>query len=269
VAVEQARAAWAELGLPVPAGHFHQIPERTLAVEDAEFQAVDEILVGSPEAAATFSDAPFAVRVSVNRYGYDPGLFRAKDTTRIHGGDHPQKLVFVGRCEPTKGIHVLLRAWARCERPKGSRLVLRGEMRAEIRQALAAELAEPDVVEVGPVPDMAAFLADADAMVLPSFSEGSALITYESLGCGVVPLVSRATGAPVSPGVDGLVHDTGDVGQLVEHLDATLNDPELRQRLRRAGSVTAMQLTWASVGQRLMSLYSSLVDRTSERGATP
>jgi glycosyltransferase involved in cell wall biosynthesis len=268
VAVEQARAAWADLGLPVPDGHFHHIPERTLVAEDSEFQAVDQILVGSPEAAATFSNTPFAARVSVNRYGYDPGLFQAKDT-RTHGGGQPQKLVFVARCEPTKGIHVLLRAWARCARPRGSRLVLRGEMRAEIRRALAAELAVPGLVEVGPVPDMAAFLADADAMVLPSFSEGSALITYESLGCGVIPLISRATGAPVSSGVDGLIHDTGDVGQLVEHLDATLNDPGLRQRLRRAGTVTARQLTWASVGQRLMALYSGLVDRTSERGATP
>ena len=68
--------------------------------------------------------------------------------------------------------------------------------------------------------------------------------------------------------------DASDVSQtvwlrLVEHLDATLNDPGLRQRLRRAGTVTARQLTWASVGQRLMALYSGLVDRTSERGATP
>lgn len=268
VAVAQAAQAWAEIGLPLPTGHFHSISEDSLAREDREFQAVDRVIVGSPEAAATFSSAPFSVQPSVLRYGFDPDSVRPRpDLGEDDTAASPQKLVFVGRCEPTKGIHVLLRAWRQSQRPPGSVLMLRGAMDPDVRRILAAELAEPDVVEVAPVPDMAVFLADADTMVLPSFSEGSALITYESLGSGVLPLVSTSAGAPLEHGVDGLVHDTGDVEQLVRHLDLAMNDVEARRRLRAAGKVSAARLTWASVGDHLVELYAAAIDGKADGSA--
>ncbi len=235
VAVAQAAAAWADIGLPVPQGHFHSISETTLALEDREFQAVDRVIVGSPEAAATFASASFSIQPSVLRYGFDPTVMRPRPRLEQDCSERAQKVVFVGRCEPTKGIHVLLRAWQQTRRPPGSILMLRGGMSADVRRVLATALAEPDVVEVGPVADMGAFLAEADTMVLPSFSEGSALITYESLGCGVLPLVSTSAGAPLEHGVDGLVHETGAVEQLVGHLDIALNDGQARAKLTSGG----------------------------------
>ena len=262
-AIAQAARAWGDVGLRVPEGHFHQIPESALAREDREFQAVDLVLVGSPEAAATFSEAQFPVRLAVSRYGFDALAFKRRPAV-----DGPRTAVFVGRCEPTKGIHVLLRAWARATRPPGSRLLLRGEMTAEVRKLLARELDDSSVVEWPRVDDVAAFLSDADLMVLPSFSEGSALISYESLGAGVVPLVSRATGSPVAHDVDGLVHDTGDESELVSHLNRMLNDPEDWRRLRENGRTTAESWTWDAAGGRLLEVYRGLVDDVG-KGAPP
>ena len=149
--------------------------------------------------------------------------------------------MFVGRCEPTKGIHVLLRAWQQSQRPPGSILMLRGEYECRRAAGPGHQPAEPDVVEVGPVPDMGAFLAEADTMVLPTFSEGSALITYESLGERGLTARLKLAGAPLEHDVDGLVHDTGDVEQLVHHLDTALNDVEARTRLRAAGRASAAE----------------------------
>lgn len=267
IAVAQAAAAWADMGLPVPQGHFHRIAESALAREDREFQAVDRVIVGSPEAAATFASAAFSVKPSVLRYGYDPAAVRRRPDFGQDTSQRAQRFVFVGRCEPTKGIHVLLRAWRQSRRPPGSILMLRGEISPDVRRILATELAEPDVVEVAPVPDMAAFLAEADTMVLPTFSEGSALITYEALGSGVLPLVSSSAGAPLEHDVDGLVHDTGDVEQLVRHLDTALNDVQARTRLLAAGGVSAAQLTWTSVGDRLVELYGAVIDGKADGGA--
>ncbi|MFC7494576.1 MULTISPECIES: glycosyltransferase family 4 protein [unclassified Nocardioides] len=252
-AVAQAAAAWEDLGLQVPEGHFHRIPEEALDREDREFSAVDLVLVGSPEAARTFDQAPVPVRVSVNRYGFDPTRFR-----RRAAPDAALTAVFIGRGEPAKGIHVLLRAWCRAVRPDGARLLIRGDIDPGVRRLLAAELADPSVVEAPRVDDMAVFLAETDLMVLPSFSEGSALVSYEALGAGSVPLVSAAVGSPVQHDIDGLVHETGSESELVHHLERVLNDPAEWRRLRANGATSAAAWTWNAAGARLLDLYRGL-----------
>jgi glycosyltransferase involved in cell wall biosynthesis len=255
-AVARAAQAWRDLGLAVPEGHFHNPPESSLVREDREFQAVDLVLVGSPEAAETFSQAAFPVNLAVSRYGFDPRANRP----RTREG-RPPTAVFIGRGEPTKGIHVLLRAWSRARRPHGARLLLRAEMAPGVRALLARELDDASVVEWPHVDDVTALLSSADLMVLPSFSEGSALVSYEALGAGVVPLVSRATGSPVAHEVDGLIHETGDESELTSHLDRMLNDPQDRDRLRVNGQSTSQNWTWAAAGSRLLDLYTSLIDK--------
>ena len=42
-------------------------------------------------------------------------------------------------------------------------------------------------------------------LVLPSFEEGSALVTYEGRACGCVLVISDRAGAPAEAGVDALV----------------------------------------------------------------
>ena len=261
-AVEQAAAAWADMGLAVPEGHFHQLTDSALDMEDREFASADCLLVGSEQAADSFAGLPFADRVVVNRYGFDPRAFHVQP---FRAG--PPNAVFIGRCEPTKGFHVLLRAWAAARRPPGARLLLCGLIGAEVRERLAAELADSSVIECGRVPDMAEFLAGADIMVLPSFSEGSALVTYESIGAGVVPLVSTASGPPLTHEVEGLVHETGNTGQLTAHLDRMLNDPEDRARLRENGVARRSDLEWSVVGKRLSALYTDLAEVTAPRQA--
>jgi D-inositol-3-phosphate glycosyltransferase len=252
-AVSQAAEAWADVGLPVPKGHFHGIPDATLDREDREFGAVDLVLVGSPEAARTFDEVPVRANVCVNRYGFDSTRFRRRETA-----DRARTAVFIGRAEPAKGIHVLLRAWTRAQRPPDTRLLVRGDFTPEVRHLLARELADPSVIEEPRVDDIAAFLSDADLMVLPSFSEGSALVSYEALGAGAVPLVSRAVGSPVQHGIDGLVHETGSEAELVGHLERVLNDPVEWRRLRDNGGSSAPAWTWDAGGVRLLDLYRGL-----------
>lgn len=249
VAIAQARAAWVQLGLSVPQGHFHNISRAAVAAEDKEFQSVDVVIVGSPEAAASFAQASFPVNLVVNRYGFDPEQFRP-----LARPDSPKTVLFVGRGEPAKGIHVLLAGWLRARRPPGARLLIRGDIDPAVSHRLAGR-ADPSVQQVSAASDLGGLMATAHVLALPSFSEGSALVTYEALGAGLVPLVSRASGAPFVHDVEGLVHDTGDVDQFVEHLDRVLNDEDDWARLRRGGAVRARSLTWAEAGRRLMDIY--------------
>lgn len=253
VAVEHAAEAWAQLGLLVPVRHFHHISEERLAMEDAEFRAVDVVLVGSPEAAATFSAASFPVRVEVNRYGFDPNQFGGS-SERTEG----PTVVFVGRCEPTKGIHLLLRAWHKAQRPEGAQLMLCGFMHPLVKERLVSELDDHSVVLRGHITNVSDVLKTADVAVLPSFSEGSALVSYEALGSATVPLVSVASGSPVVHGSDGLVHETGNADQLLEHLNRMFIDPAELARLRANGIATRDAWTWSAATERLLRKYQQL-----------
>lgn len=255
VAVQQAKAAWDELGLSWPVGHFHHQTPEELELEDREFRAVDAVLTGSSQAADSFTRASFPVEVRVHGYGYDPGLFAPPSQKRTQA----PTVLFVGRCEPAKGIHVLLRAWQSLERPPTARLVLCGTMTDSVRLALRHELDEPDVRVVGRTADVAGLLGQAEALVLPSFSEGSALVGYEALGAGVVPLVSSASGVPVDHGVNGLVHGVGAVSQLRGHLETVLAQGAELARLRQGVLDSRDRWTWDEAGRRLLSVYADVM----------
>ena len=261
-AVQQARRAWADLGLEVPARHFHHIPEPQLRLEDDEFQAVDVVTVGSQQAADSFDLAAFPVRVEVNQYGYDARLFP-------HPSPEPRwppVAAFVGRCEPTKGIHTLLRAWGRARPRFGSRLLLCGTLSEVVSRALGELLRAPGVEPLGQVHDVPEILRKSDLLILPTFSEGSALVGYEALGAAAVPLVSTSSGCPVVDNVTGLVHATGDEDGLVAHLEQALGDPAELRRLRAGTLSVRANWTWDAAGGRLLSLYARLageLDRPS------
>jgi D-inositol-3-phosphate glycosyltransferase len=254
-AVRQAQLAWADLGLAIPARHFHRISEPELQLEDEEFRAAQVVTVGSAQAAESFNLATFPVRVEVNAYGYDARIFPQPEPER----HWPPVAAFVGRCEPTKGIHTLLRAWRRATLPKGSRLLLCGILPDVVRHALGELLTLPGVEVLGHVRDIPAILRRSHLLVLPSFSEGSALVGYEALGAGTVPLVSTATGCPVIDNVSGLIHAAGDEDVLATHLEQVLGHPDELARLRAGAISTRADWTWDVAGERLLSLYQRLL----------
>jgi D-inositol-3-phosphate glycosyltransferase len=251
VAIGMAQKGWADLGLRPPPGHFHQPTDAQLDLEDREFRAVDLITVGSSEAAATFSGLD--VDVAVVPYGYDPDRFSPSE----HPALDPPTAVFVGRCEPGKGIHVLLRAWLDACVPAESRLLLCGDLTPEVANALSDLLGIPGVEHLGKRDDIWRVLAEADLLVLPSFSEGSALAVYEAIGAGVVPLVSRASGAQVRDGVNALLHSPGDTTALASQLGTLLRDPQQLARLKQGVLGSRSEWIWDRAGSRMLAAWSA------------
>ena len=87
-------------------------------------------------------------------------------------------------------------------------------------------------------------MAAADVFVFPSLFEGSAVVTYEALACGLPGIVTAEAGSVVRDGVDGLIVPARDVEALAAAHGATRQRPGFAGRLRRLGPRRAEAFDW-------------------------
>ncbi|MEN3010400.1 MAG: glycosyltransferase [Candidatus Bipolaricaulaceae bacterium] len=116
----------------------------------------------------------------------------------------------VGRLEPQKDYHTLLRAFAHLgERGQVLLIVGEGRLRHELEE-LADALGLSDRVRfLGRRQDIPALMNAADAFVLSSAWEGFGLVIAEAMACGL-PIVATDSGGPCE------ILDEGRLGYLVQ-----------------------------------------------------
>ena len=146
--------------------------------------------------------------VHVIHMGVDLALFRPDAVARESLGWSPKDrvVVFVGNLVPVKGPDVLLDAFRSLHAGGGvDRLVYVGDgSMAETLRARTREFGLDDVVTFAGRLDgsgVAARLAAADVVAMPSRNEGLGLVAIEAMACGTPVVVSRVGGVPeVFPG---------------------------------------------------------------------
>jgi D-inositol-3-phosphate glycosyltransferase len=254
-AYEDARREAEALGVELPLDHHHRYDGHHLQRELQEFRSADFLLVPSAYVERTFIDRGHRPEQLLrHRYGYDPDAFASPGHIETAGGNG-LTAVFVGRGEPNKGLHHALRAWIDSGASEHGRLLLCGEILPSYRAKIATLLAHPSVHELGFVADVGSVMRRADVLVLPSVTEGSALVTYEAQAAGCALLVSEAAGAPCKHERECLVHAPGDVGALTEDFRRLDSDRALVIELRRQALANASHLTWAAAGTCLREAY--------------
>lgn len=249
------------LGLTAVEGHSHEGSTDALRLEEAEYDAADMIAVLSEYCRDTFLDRGVAAeRLGLHGYGFDPSRFPAPTDVRRRNGDG-LRAVFVGRCEPRKGLHYALDAWIASGAAERGTFVVCGRFYPGYGTVLEKRLRHPSVNVVGWVDDPGELMRESDVLLFPSVEEGSAIVSYEAQASGCALVVSDATGARCEHMRQGLVHEAGDLPTLTEHLRLLDRNPDLLLELRRNAVDARPTLTWGHSAQEVVRLYRELVAR--------
>ena len=255
-AFEVVRQEYARLGLPQPEKHSHTRDCKHLEIESREYALADRILCPSEFVEKTFRFYGYDEgKLARHHYGYDPEKYFPAE----RGNGESLTIVFVGRCEPRKGLHYALDAWLDSRASRRGKFYVCGDFVEGYRELLADKLCHPSIEIVGDVRDVPSYLHRSDALVLPSIEEGSALVTYEAKACGNTLLISDATGAQATHLHDSLIHKARDIGELTRHLDLLDSDSGLLESLKKNSLASAADLTWEDEAQKLVEVYRSAI----------
>lgn len=238
--------------------------ERIVAVSRALGDAVCRLGV-SPE------------RVDVVLNGVDGDTFRVRPRApaRARLGLDPARrlLLYVGRVEETKGALDLVHAFAEIARTNGDIdvvLVGDGSARAAAEGAAASAGLGARVTVTGlrPLPEVAEWMAACDALVLPSWAEGTPNVLLEALACGRRVVATTVGGCPdvVARPELGLLVPPKDPRALAPALAEAARveyDPEVVARLGSRGG-------WDESAARLFaSLERAITDHRKEHRKDP
>ncbi|MCE5258558.1 MAG: glycosyltransferase family 4 protein [Chloroflexi bacterium] len=221
---------------------------------EAELEAADYILVPSPFAYESFVKNGFPdSKIRSLPFGVDVTRFQPASERE----PSPFRVLFVGQLGLRKGVLYLLQAWERLHW-ENAELWLVGNTDASFRQ-FRHLLRLPGVRAAGYTADPLRCYQNADLFVFPSLEEGSALVTYEALACGLPVITTYQSGSVVRDGTDGWIVPVCDAGSLAERMQLMRNDNALRARMAAAARERALEYPWTRYEQQYVKLCTALV----------
>jgi phosphatidylinositol alpha-mannosyltransferase len=178
-------------------------------------------------------------------------------------------LLFVGRLDPRKGVHLLLAAMPEViARTQGrARLLIVGDSYLKGRfMASVPAASRPHVHFLGHVPskDLPRWYATGDVFVSPALgNESFGIVLVEAMAAGRAVVASDIPGyrSVVVPDVNGLMFPPGDVPALVTTLCRLVDDPGLRTSLAVRGRARALEFAWPRVTDRIEAVYRDVLAR--------
>jgi glycosyltransferase involved in cell wall biosynthesis len=183
------------------------------------------------------------------------GYHDAASVQARHGFD--RYYLFVGSLIDRKGPDILLRALTEVGLP--CIFVGDGPMRASLERLASKRGISDRVVFTRALErrEVRRYYLNAEALVLPSVSEGVPLVAMEALGAGTPVVASDLAGiaSVVHHRENGLLVEPGDVASLARALRVLETDEYMRARLRRGARSCRTAARWSDVADQLHALY--------------
>jgi alpha-1,3-rhamnosyl/mannosyltransferase len=174
-------------------------------------------------------------------------------------------ILYLGSNKPHKNLVRLVEAWAVLQ-PQPLPLVVAGfwDARYPGPRQHAEELGIEEVIWLGPVPeqDLPALYTGATLFVFPSLYEGFGLPVLEAMACGTPVACSDSSSLPEVAGDAAILFDSTDVGDMAEAIGLLLGNPDLRQRLAKAGLQRAKRFSWQRTAKETLEVYRHVLDST-------
>ena len=181
-------------------------------------------------------------------------------------------VVFLGGLEPRKNLERLIQAFGMVEQTDVSLVIVGGAVRwapayaAEVDAAVAALSpgARARVVRVGYVDDVdrRALLSGAEILAYPSRAEGFGFPVLEGFAANVPVLTSTTSSLPEVAGEAAVLVDPEDPAAIAGGLRELLEDTDLRNVLRAAGTARVASFTW----QRCARETAAVLRRAAQHG---
>jgi phosphatidylinositol alpha-mannosyltransferase len=182
-------------------------------------------------------------------------------------GGRENRIVFIGRHDPRKGMPILLRAWPEVHRQTGARLRLVGADPLTARLLLARQHVSEDGIDIlGFLPQerLTAELLAAKALAAPSVGmESFGMILTRAFACATPVVASDIAGyrAVMTPET-GVLVPPGDAHALAQGLIGLLeNEPRRRELGAAARRIAEERYSWEQIGRRIASIYELVADR--------
>jgi glycosyltransferase involved in cell wall biosynthesis len=176
------------------------------------------------------------------------------------------RLLSMGRLDSEKAVDQTIRAFAALSVDTPARLTILGDgpCRQEL-EALSGRLGQDGRIAFpGVVADVTPYLREADVYLSTSVSEGMSNALLEAMSHGVMPVVSRVSGAEdlVEDGVSGLLFPPGDEAALAARLAEALSTTSERRRATGEAAREAIRARFSleKVVERHLALYRELIE---------
>jgi phosphatidyl-myo-inositol alpha-mannosyltransferase len=179
-------------------------------------------------------------------------------------GGREHRIVFAGRQEPRKGLHVLLRAWPEIHRRSGLRLTVAGADPLAVRLLLTRHAIPSDGIDVVGFlgqDELTETLLTAKALVSPSLGQESfGMVLTRAFACALPVVASDIPGyREVLDPAASVAVPPGDTAALVDAVCELVSDEVRRERLGAAARELAVErYSWSRVALRLEEIYAEL-----------
>ena len=190
-----------------------------------------------------------------------------EETTRTKSFNlhRPVRLLSVGRLDPEKGLHFLIKAVESLIREKRLDVVLqivgkslvKGEEERKLRQEVEKRQLTKHIRFLGCAshgPELFKLYRESDIFILPSLTgEGFPQTLFEAMACGTPIIATRVAGIPflIEDGENGLLIGAASTTEICEAVECVTGDPELRNRLVTNGLTTVRNHTLEAERDRM------------------
>ncbi|MBL0173776.1 MAG: glycosyltransferase family 4 protein [Ignavibacteria bacterium] len=219
-----------------------------------EIALADRVIIPSEFVRRTFlANGVAADKLAVIPYGADLSLF-----TKREKRDNVFRVLFVGNIGVQKGVHYLLEAWKRLALPNAE-LLLIGRIDEDARPLLERHAGLFTYGGHVPHHALAEQYGNASVFVLPSLQEGSAMVTYEAMACGLPSIVSENTGSILRDGIDGYIVPIRSAEAIADALAWMHAHPAEAGEMGRNAMAYVQAFTWERYADGVVEVYRGLL----------